>query len=91
MQSVDRPWLLPAALGVGLITALRMILLGFNETDLFVDEAQYWLWGQQLDFGYYSKPPLIGWVIRMATEIGVNAEVKFPRSAEVIFPTFGIW
>jgi ABC-type uncharacterized transport system ATPase subunit len=21
----------------------------------------------------------------------VNAEVKFPRSAEVIFPTFGIW
>jgi hypothetical protein len=23
--------------------------------------------------------------------LAVNAEVKFPRSAEVIFPTFGIW
>jgi drug/metabolite transporter (DMT)-like permease len=24
-------------------------------------------------------------------QVAVNAEVKFPRSAEVIFPTFGIW
>ena len=32
------------------------------------------------------------WVQRYAPEMErVNAEVKFPRSAEVIFPTFGIW
>ena len=28
---------------------------------------------------------------RSATALGVNTEVKIPRSAEVIFPTFGIW
>lgn len=64
------PWFLPALIGVGLVTLARLVLLSFNQTDLFVDEAQYWLWGQSLEFGYYSKPPLIGWVIRLATEIG---------------------
>ena len=31
--------------------------------DLFGDEAQYWIWSQNLNFGYYSKPPLLAWVI----------------------------
>ena len=65
-----RGWLPAALLAVGAITLLRIVALWFNRTDLFVDESQYWLWGQNLDFGYYSKPPLIGWVIRAATELG---------------------
>ncbi len=60
-------WLRLALGGVLGITALRIVLLAFNRTDLFVDEAQYWLWGQDLSFGYYSKPPLIAWVIRAVT------------------------
>ena len=43
------------------ITLARLVLLRFNRTDLFVDESQYWLWGYELAFGYYSKPPLIAW------------------------------
>ena len=68
-----RAWVRPALFGVLAITALRVILLAFNQTDLFVDEAQYWLWGQELAPGYYSKPPMIGWVIRAFTEIGSDA------------------
>ncbi len=64
-----RSWLTPALIGVLAITAARVVLLGWNETDLFVDEAQYWLWGQELAFGYYSKPPMIGWVIRGVTDL----------------------
>lgn len=51
------------------ITAARVGLLWLNRMDLFVDEAQYWLWGQDLALGYYSKPPIIGWVIRAATDL----------------------
>lgn len=65
--SDTRAWLRPALAGVLAITAARVVLLAFNRTDLFVDEAQYWLWGQELAFGYYSKPPLIGWVIALFT------------------------
>ncbi|MHC0054484.1 ArnT family glycosyltransferase [Actibacterium sp. D379-3] len=64
-----RPSLLPAICIVIGVTLWRLGFLAFNGTDLFVDEAQYWLWGQNLDFGYYSKPPMIGWLIRAVTEI----------------------
>ncbi|MEM9349162.1 MAG: glycosyltransferase family 39 protein [Pseudomonadota bacterium] len=53
---------------IALITLWRVAMLWFNRTDLFVDEAQYWAWGQHLDFGYFSKPPLIGWLIRGVTD-----------------------
>ena len=52
------------------LTAWRIVMLWFNDTDLFFDEAQYWLWGRSFEFGYFSKPPLIAWVIRASTEIG---------------------
>jgi 4-amino-4-deoxy-L-arabinose transferase-like glycosyltransferase len=63
-------WLPTAAAIVLGVTAWRVLMLAFDGTDLFVDEAQYWFWGQSLEFGYYSKPPLIGWTIRASTEIG---------------------
>ncbi|WP_460272224.1 ArnT family glycosyltransferase [Celeribacter sp. ULVN23_4] len=64
-----KDWL-PLALGfVAVAVALRLLALAFDRTDLFVDEVQYWFWGQNLDFGYYSKPPLIGWVIRLVTDL----------------------
>ncbi|MCO8144830.1 glycosyltransferase family 39 protein [Rhodovulum tesquicola] len=64
-----RGWLIPAAAAVLAVTAARVALLWFNRMDLFVDEAQYWLWGRELALGYYSKPPMVGWVIRAATEL----------------------
>lgn len=59
--------------GIAIVTLWRVALLPFNSTDLFVDEAQYWFWGREMAWGYYSKPPLIGWIIRLFTEIGSDA------------------
>ena len=52
---------------LALLLGLRIIALHFNQTDLFFDEAQYWLWGKELDFGYFSKPPVLGWIIGTVT------------------------
>ncbi|MEM1431487.1 MAG: glycosyltransferase family 39 protein [Pseudomonadota bacterium] len=77
---------LPAALGIVLgVTAYRILMLAFDRTDLFVDEAQYWFWGQTLELGYYSKPPLIGWVIRASTEIGASDAVFWVRLPAPLF------
>lgn len=44
---------------------LHLIFLRWNcPIDLFGDEAHYWDWSRQLDVAYYSKPPMIAWVIR---------------------------
>ena len=63
-----RGWFGAALAAVVAVTAFRLVALWFDRTDLFVDESQYWLWGRNLDLGYYSKPPLIAWVIRSVTE-----------------------
>ncbi len=62
-------WFRQALLIVAVITLLRWLLLAFDHTDLYVDESQYWLWGQEFAFGYYSKPPLIGWLIGAVTTL----------------------
>ncbi|HRO10792.1 glycosyltransferase family 39 protein [Amaricoccus sp.] len=60
-------------LGIALVTLWRLALLPFDSADLFVDDAQYWFWGQTLDWGYYSKPPLIAWILRLSTDLGSDS------------------
>ncbi len=64
----DSHWIGVFAAGLAALLAVRLGALTFNQTDLFFDEAQYWYWSLEPAFGYYSKPPLIGWIVRVATE-----------------------
>ena len=48
---------------------LKIGALNFTTFNLFGDEAQYWLWSKNIDFGYFSKPPLLAWAIRVYTEV----------------------
>lgn len=61
-------WLLASIGLLGGLLAIRLMALAFNGTDLFFDEAQYWSWSLEPAFGYYSKPPMIAWIIRASTD-----------------------
>lgn len=51
----------------------KIIFVLYSEVDLFTEEAQYWLWSRNLDWHYYSKPPLIAILNGISTSIlGVN-------------------
>lgn len=56
-------------IAVGVITALRIGVFANSGLELHGDEAQYWTWSRDLTWGYFSKPPMIAWVIRAATEM----------------------
>ena len=56
------------ALLLGLL-ALRLIGLGLSPYGLHGDEAQYWAWSQEPAFGYFSKPPMIAWLIAATTSL----------------------
>ena len=45
------------------VTILRVVYLFIFPLGLVGDESYYWEWGRNLDWGYYSKPPLIGWLM----------------------------
>jgi len=52
------------------LTAARLAVNGWlDPLPLSGDEAQYWLYGEHLAGGYYSKPPLLPWLMRFSTEL----------------------
>jgi len=66
-SSRDVNWLAVLLSGLLALLCLRLAALYLNGTDLFFDEAQYWAWSEEPALGYFSKPPLIAWVIGAAT------------------------
>jgi 4-amino-4-deoxy-L-arabinose transferase-like glycosyltransferase len=74
MSAEDRRYLNIALIAIGLITAVRVAVLVLSPLDLYPDEAQYWWWSQNLDWGYFSKPPMIGGVIWLTTAFFGDAE-----------------
>lgn len=53
-----------ALLAVGGLTLLRVVLLFLGDYELYGDEAQYWSYAVEPAFGYYSKPPMVAWMIQ---------------------------
>jgi 4-amino-4-deoxy-L-arabinose transferase-like glycosyltransferase len=56
------------------LTMVRLVALFASPLELYPDEAQYWLWSRTLDWGYYSKPPMVAWLIWATTAVGGDAE-----------------
>jgi 4-amino-4-deoxy-L-arabinose transferase-like glycosyltransferase len=63
-----------------LVTIFRLIYLFTTPLDLAADEAYYWDWSRQLDCGYFSKPPMVAWLIALFSRtIGPStAVVRLP-------------
>jgi 4-amino-4-deoxy-L-arabinose transferase-like glycosyltransferase len=75
--------LLIACLGALLI--LRLAAIYAAKTDLVSDEAQYWTWSRDLAFGYFSKPPMIAWLIRGASAICGDGEACVRSASPVLY------
>jgi len=69
---------------IALFTLIRVAVLFVSPLELYPDEAQYWLWSRHLAFGYFSKPPLIAWLIRTTTAIGGQSEAWVRLSAPIL-------
>ena len=65
------------------LAMVRLVALFKTPLELYPDEAQYWLWSRTLDFGYYSKPPVIAWAIWATTHIGGDTEPWVRLSANL--------
>lgn len=54
---------------LGAVLAIRLAGLALSNAELSFDEAQYWVWAREPALGYYTKPPLIGWLIAAGTAV----------------------
>jgi hypothetical protein len=89
-QDTSGLWLLLALL---LVTAYRGWCLYTSNLDLYLDEAQYWTWAQQLQWGYYSKPPVIAALIALTTSACGDGAFCVKSGALLLYPvvTLLIW
>ena len=56
-----------------IILCIRIVSLYFSPLEVQGDEAQYWFWSTYFDWGYYSKPPLVAWIIGIFTSTFGNS------------------
>jgi 4-amino-4-deoxy-L-arabinose transferase-like glycosyltransferase len=73
-----------ALFAVFAVTVARIVWLGFGKADLYPDEAQYWAWSLHPAFGYYSKPPLVAWLIALTTHIFGDSELGVRVAAPLL-------
>lgn len=69
-----------------LIKLLYLLLL---DLPLSYDESYYWDWSRNLAWGYYSKPPMVAWLIKISTGFFGNYEwaVRLPALFSITFTT----
>ncbi len=78
---------------VALLIALgvfRVLLLGVLPLELAPDEAYYWDWSRQLDYGYYSKPPMIAWLLA-GTQVLLGSSEWALRVPAALLSALGLW
>ena len=56
-------------------------LFAFCPYDLAPDEAHYWDWSRKLDWSYYSKGPLVAWLIRAGVELFGDLAIQITGTA----------
>ncbi|MFT3725832.1 MAG: glycosyltransferase family 39 protein [Hyphomonadaceae bacterium] len=95
------------ALVIAAVVLMRLVVVIATPLEIGPDEAQYWRWSRELAFGYYSKPPLIAWVIAASTAVfgdgewairffspilhGLAAFVLFMLGKQAFNPRIGAW
>jgi 4-amino-4-deoxy-L-arabinose transferase-like glycosyltransferase len=63
-----------------------VVSMSDQSVSLYVDEAQYWFWAQQLDFGFYSKPPVIALIIAATTSVCGDGESCIRVGSLILYP-----
>ena len=60
---------------IAILFVSRAMFVPTFELALFYDEAYYHFWSLTPDWGYYSKPPMVAWLIAATTKLmGTHAE-----------------
>jgi 4-amino-4-deoxy-L-arabinose transferase-like glycosyltransferase len=57
------------------LAAYRLWLITFNALEFDVEETYYLYWSTTPDWGYFSKPPMIAWLMAVATELFGRSEL----------------
>ncbi|WCE28680.1 ArnT family glycosyltransferase [Vibrio sp. SCSIO 43137] len=85
-NNIKGSMLKPLLIILFLISIFRGYTLSISTLDLYVDEIQYWWWSLELDWGYYSKPPMVAVLIYLVTSLFGHSVFTIKLGAVLIYP-----
>lgn len=68
------------------LTLYRVLVIEVNGLELDLEEAYYLYWSGDPAFGYFSKPPMIAWLLGIATELLGRSELAV-KSVSLVLHT----
>jgi 4-amino-4-deoxy-L-arabinose transferase-like glycosyltransferase len=65
---------------LGFVITFHLWFISPGHFNLAPDEAYYWSWSKRLDWSYYSKGPMVAYLIALSTRLGGDTEffVRLP-------------
>jgi len=68
------------------LTVWRVWVITHSGITLYVDEAYYWGWASALDWGYFSKPPLVAGLIAVTTHLFGDGLLGIKGGSLLLYP-----
>lgn len=81
----SRTWFILWA-SIAVLTLWRIWVIEHSGMTLYVDEAYYWTWAHALDWGFFSKPPMVAAVIAATTQLFGDGLVGVKAGALIFYP-----
>ena len=75
---------------LGFSIAFHLWFIGSGRLDLAPDEAHYWAWSKRIDWSYYSKGPMVAYLIALSTRLGGDTEFFTRLPAAVLSAGTGL-
>lgn len=71
---------------LALIALWRLLAAWHGNLELYADEAQYWTWALEPDWGYFSKPPMVAWAIWLSRTLFGDSEIGVRAVSLLLYP-----
>jgi 4-amino-4-deoxy-L-arabinose transferase-like glycosyltransferase len=91
-ETAAQPWLIERlprscllALLLVTLTAYRLAALHAADLQLYFEEAYYWTWSTEPALGYYSKPPMIAWLMAASSSVCGESEACLRAAPMLLF------
>lgn len=77
---------LPSFIGLTcLLLVYRLWIIDATPIPIFFDEAYYLSWAQHWQWGYYSKPPVVAWLISLTTSLFGNGTLSVKLASPLLY------
>jgi len=73
------------SLVVLLLAAYRVLVIWGTDLPLFYDQAYYYYWSLTPDWGYFSKPPMVAWLIFLTTSLFGSSELAINLGGVIVY------